>query len=89
MIEEILSSEFEVDESCFRGRRKGKRRRGIAGKVPIFGILKRVASYTQVIPDAKKQNVDPTLLLYGHKKRRPIRVGVASCLIGSARQRYP
>lgn len=33
--------EFEVDESYFGGRRKGKRRRGAAGKVPVFGILKR------------------------------------------------
>jgi transposase len=32
---------FEVDESYFGGTRKGKRGRGAAGKVPVFGILKR------------------------------------------------
>ena len=33
--------EVEVDESYFGGRRKGKRGRGAAGKIPVFGILKR------------------------------------------------
>lgn len=33
--------DIEVDESCFGGRRKGKRGRGAAGKVPVFGLLKR------------------------------------------------
>ena len=32
---------IEVDESYFGGRRKGKRGRGAAGKVPVFGILQR------------------------------------------------
>lgn len=32
---------FEVDESYFGGVRKGKRGRGAAGKVLVFGILKR------------------------------------------------
>lgn len=32
---------FEVDESYFGGVRKGKRGRGAAGKVCVFGILKR------------------------------------------------
>jgi len=30
--------EIEVDESYFGGYRKGKRGRGAAGKVPVFGI---------------------------------------------------
>ncbi len=33
--------EGEADESYFGGRRKGKRGRGAAGKVPVFGLLKR------------------------------------------------
>ena len=33
--------EIEVDESYFGGVRKGKRGRGAAGKVPVFGLLKR------------------------------------------------
>jgi len=36
-----LSGEIEMDESYFGGRRKGKRGRGAAGKVPVFGILER------------------------------------------------
>ena len=46
--------EVEVDESYFGGKRKGKRGRGAAGKVPVFGILKRGGKvYTKVIPDAR------------------------------------
>ena len=37
----LLSGEIELDESYFGGRRKGKRGRGAAGKVPVFGILER------------------------------------------------
>lgn len=36
-----VSGEVELDESYFGGRRKGKRGRGAAGKVPVFGILER------------------------------------------------
>jgi transposase len=36
-----LSGEIEMDEAYFSGRRKGKRVRGAAGKVPVFGILER------------------------------------------------
>lgn len=38
---ELLSGEIEMDETYFGGRRKGKRGRGAAGKVPVFGILER------------------------------------------------
>ena len=37
----LFDGEIEVDESYFGGRRKGKRGRGAAGKVPVFGLLKR------------------------------------------------
>ncbi len=33
--------EVEADEAYFGGKRKGKRGRGAAGKVPVFGILER------------------------------------------------
>lgn len=33
--------EIEVDESYFGGVRKGKRGRGAAGKMVVFGLLKR------------------------------------------------
>lgn len=54
--------EFEVDESYFGGKRKGKRGRGAAGKVPVFGILKRGGKvYTQVIPNAKSNTLIPII----------------------------
>ena len=49
-----LHGEVEVDESYFGGKRKGKRGRGAAGKVPVFGLLKRGGRvYALPIPDAK------------------------------------
>ena len=49
-----FNGEVEVDESYFGGKRKGKRGRGAAGKVPVFGILKRGGKvYTKVIPNVK------------------------------------
>ncbi len=49
-----FAGEIEVDESYFGGRRKGMRGRGAAGKVPVFGLLKRGGKvYAKVIPDAK------------------------------------
>jgi transposase len=36
-----LKGEVELDESYFGGRRNGKRGRGAAGNVPVFGILER------------------------------------------------
>ena len=53
-----ISGEIEVDESYFGGVRKGKRGRGTAGKVPVFGLLKpdgRV--YAKVIPDTKSKTL--------------------------------
>jgi transposase len=38
---DLLGGVVEMDESYFGGRRKGKRGRGAAGKVPVFGILER------------------------------------------------
>jgi len=35
----FLSGNIEVDEFYFRGKRKGKRGRVAAGKVPIFNLL--------------------------------------------------
>jgi transposase len=57
-----FTGEIEVDESYFGGVRKGKRGRGAAGKVPVFGILKRGGRvYTQVIPDAAGQTLMPII----------------------------
>jgi len=35
---EVFGGEIEVDESYFGGRRKGRRGRGAAGKIPVFGL---------------------------------------------------
>lgn len=49
-----MNGEIELDESYFGGVRKGKRGRGAAGKVPVFGLLKRGGKvYTAVVPDTK------------------------------------
>lgn len=47
-----FSGEIEMNESHFGGRRKGKRGRGAAGKVPVFGILERCGKVTvEVVTD--------------------------------------
>jgi transposase len=54
--------EIEVDESYFGGHRKGKRGRGAAGKVAVFGILERGGKvYTKVIADAKTSTLLPII----------------------------
>ena len=57
-----LSGEVEADESYFGGRRKGKRGRGAAGKVAVFGLLKRGGKvYTAIIPNAKTETLLPII----------------------------
>ena len=57
-----FDGEIEVDESYFGGTRKGKRGRGAAGKVAVFGILKRGGKvYTKIIPDAKTATLLPII----------------------------
>ena len=54
----FLDGEVEVDESYFGGARKGKRGRGAAGKVPVFGLLKRGGRvHALMIPDAKSRTL--------------------------------
>ena len=53
-----LSGEIEADESYFGGVRKGKRGRGAAGKIAVFGLLKRNGRvYTAIIPDARTETL--------------------------------
>ena len=60
--EEVLAGEIELDESYFGGVRKGKRGRGAAGKVVVFGILKRGGKvYTKVIEDTKADTLMPII----------------------------
>ena len=52
----------EVDESYFGGVRKGKRGRGAAGKVAVFGILKRGGKvYTQVVSNTRTDTLMPVI----------------------------
>jgi len=57
-----LSGEVEADESYFGGVRKGTRGRGAAGKVAVFGLLKRGGKvYTAIIPNAKTETLLPII----------------------------
>lgn len=47
---EPMRGEVEVDESYFGGYRKGIRGRGAAGKIPVFGLLKRQGAVRIVFP---------------------------------------
>ncbi len=54
--------EIEVDESYFGGHRKGKRGRGAAGKVIVFGLLKRGGKvYTMSVADVKGKTLLPVI----------------------------
>lgn len=59
---ELLSGEIEVDESYFGGARKGKRGRGAAGKVPVFGLLKRGGKvHAVIIQNARSDTLFPII----------------------------
>ena len=60
--ESLFGGEIEVDESYFGGKRKGKRGWGAAGKIPVFGLLKRGGKvYTKIIPDASGATLIPII----------------------------
>ena len=62
MAPELLAGAIEVDESYFGGVRKGKRGRGAAGKVPVFGLLKRGGKvHAVVIPNAQSATLFPII----------------------------
>lgn len=66
--DELLAGEVEVDESYFGGVRKGKRGRGAAGKVPVFGLLKRGGKvFVLPINDASSDTLMPII----RKKIKP------------------
>ena len=59
---DLMAGEIEVDESYFGGVRKGKRGRGAAGKIPVFGLLKRGGRvYTVTIPNARSETLIPII----------------------------
>ncbi len=58
----LMAGEIEVDESYFGGRRKGKRGRGAAGKIPVFGLLKRQGRvHIVIIPNASTRTLFPII----------------------------
>ena len=60
--EAMFDSEIEVDGSYFGGKLKSKRGRGVAGKIPVFGLLKcggRV--YTTILPDSSSTTLLPII----------------------------
>lgn len=57
-----LSGEVEADESYFGGVRKGKRGRGVVGKVAVFGLLKWGGKvYTAIILNTKTETLLPII----------------------------
>jgi len=60
--ESPFDGEVEIDESYFGGHRKGTRGRGAAGKIVVFGILKRGGRvYTAVPPNLKRSTLMPII----------------------------
>jgi len=60
--DEVFEGPVELDESYFGGGRKGRRGRGAAGKVVVFGILKRNGQvYTVVVDNAKSETLLPVI----------------------------
>ena len=73
---EVFDGEIEVDESYFGGVRKGKRGRGAAGKVAVFGLLKRGGRvYTKIVDDTKTDTLLPII----HRKVIPDSIVYTDC----------
>jgi transposase len=59
---ELFDGEIELDESYFGGTRKGKRGRGAADKMIVFGLLKRNGKvYTVIVSDTKSSTLMPVI----------------------------
>lgn len=59
---DAFAGPVEIDEPYLGGRRKGRRGRGAAGKVAVFGILKRGGRvYAQMIADCGQATLVPTI----------------------------
>ena len=55
--EAMFGGEIEVEESCFDGKRKGKRGWGAAGKITVFALLKKGG----IIPDVSGATLIPSI----------------------------
>ena len=59
---EVFDGAVELDESYFGGVRKGKRGRGAAGKVVVFGLLKRGGKvYAKVVDNVRTATLMPVI----------------------------
>ncbi|SUA48838.1 insertion element IS1016 transposase [Neisseria zoodegmatis] len=75
--DQVFEGAIELDESYFGGKRKGKRGRGAAGKVVVFGILKRGGKvYMVVVNNARKESLFPVIT----RKITPDSVVYTDCL---------
>ena len=57
------SGEFELDESYFGAKRvRGKRGRGAAGKIPVFGLLKRDGKvFVEIVKNCTRAQLLPII----------------------------
>ncbi|MDO5687264.1 MAG: IS1595 family transposase [Neisseria sp.] len=59
---EMFDGEVEAEKSYFGGKRKGKRGRGTAGKVPVFGVPKRDGKvYTVMVTNTQTATLLPII----------------------------
>ena len=73
---EMFDGEVEADESYFGSCRKGKRGRGAAGKVVVFGLLKRNGKvYTVTVANTQSATLLPII----REKLRPDSVVYTDC----------
>ena len=61
--DEVFDGQIKLDESYFGSHRKGKRGRGAAGKVTVFGLLKRQGKvFTVVVENTKTETLTPVIV---------------------------
>ncbi|QNT58832.1 putative transposase [Neisseria musculi] len=58
----VFDGSVESDESCSSGQRKGKRGRGAACEVAVFGILKRNGKVFTIVVENTKQETLITVI---------------------------
>ena len=62
-VNEVFDGQIELDESYFGGHRKGKQGRDAAGKVAVFGLLKRQGKvFTVVVENTKTETLMPVIV---------------------------
>ncbi len=77
--DEVFEDPVELDESYFGGRRKGRRGRGAAGKVVVFGILKRNGRVYTVVVDTHARGLGRSGFVFSGSLFHRIRHTPAQC----------